>query len=78
MKYLLITALILGIFWFWRHKQQAAEKPPPTSKPRQAALHATEIVACEVCHVHLPKIDALMGDNGFYCSPAHRRQAQSE
>ncbi|MEO7954139.1 MAG: hypothetical protein ABIR35_08625 [Polaromonas sp.] len=33
------------------------------------------MVACDVCHVHLPKSDALIGNKGIYCSDAHRRQA---
>ena len=34
-----------------------------------------EIVACKVCQVHLPKSEALIGSDGFYCSEAHRREA---
>ena len=77
MKYLLVTALIVGIFWLWRHKRAAGEASPPPAKPRQADKRATEIVACDVCQVHLPKSDALIGSNGFYCSDAHRRQAEA-
>ena len=76
MKYLLVTALILVVFWLWRHNRQAdrneAERSRPPAKP---AREATEIVACAVCQVHLPRTEALPGRNGFYCSDAHRRQA---
>lgn len=77
MKYLLVTALILAVFWLWRHKRQAGENPAPPAQPRPADKRATEIVACDICHVHLPKSDALIGSKGFYCSDAHRRQAEA-
>lgn len=80
MKYLLVAALLLVVFWLWRNnrdterKDAAANRAPAPPKPGTAV---TEIVACEVCGVHLPKSDALIGDNGVYCSDAHRRQAGS-
>jgi len=78
MKYLLVAALVLVVFWLWRNnrdtdrKDAAANRAPASPKPGTAV---TEIVACEVCGVHLPKSDALIGDKGIYCSDAHRRQA---
>ena len=78
MKYLLVAALVLVVFWLWRNnrdterKDAAANRAPSPPKPGTAV---TEIVACEVCGVHLPKSDALIGDKGVYCSDAHRRQA---
>lgn len=76
MKYLLVMALILVVFWLWRHNRQAdrndAERSRPPAKPSR---EATEMVACAVCQVHLPRSEALPGRQGFYCSDAHRRQA---
>lgn len=80
MKYLLLTALILGIFWLWRHNRQAEKKtvtpPRPSAGPGQAS-GVTLIVACSVCQVHLPRSEALIGrEGGLYCSEAHRREAK--
>ncbi len=81
MKYLLVIALIFAVFWLWRHnrlaEKDAARPPPPRtpSSPSSAGSGVTEMVACDVCHVHLPKSDALIGNKGIYCSDAHRRQA---
>ncbi|MES2942262.1 MAG: PP0621 family protein [Pseudomonadota bacterium] len=78
MKYLLMFGLLLLCLWFLRNKLQggssrtAAKKPPDPA--RQAQL-PTEMVACAVCHVHLPRSEALVGPNGLYCSAAHRQQA---
>jgi uncharacterized protein len=79
MKYLLVMALVLVVFWIWRHnrdteRRDAAPVSPPA--PQKPGTAITEIVACEVCGVHLPKTEALIGNKGIYCSDAHRRQAR--
>lgn len=78
MKYLFIICLMLVGIWLWRHNRQAdinqinqkAAKKRPQSIPA-----ATEIVACDVCQVHLPRSEALTGPVGVYCCAAHRQQA---
>ena len=77
MKYLIVLALVVGVFWLWRHKRQTERDAarPPSRAPSSATHGATEMVACDVCHVHLPKSEALIGNKGIYCSDAHRRQA---
>lgn len=76
MKYLLVTALIVGIFWLWRRNRQVEKDTgaPPRPSPSKGV---SEMVACRVCQVHLPRSEALIGrDSGLYCSEAHRRQAE--
>lgn len=78
MKYALVLGLTLFVFWLWRNarRSSADEKNPPHRRKKQAFLDkATEVVACAVCHVHLPKTDALTGSRGLYCSAEHRQQA---
>jgi uncharacterized protein len=77
MKYLLVAALVLVVFWLWRHNREterndAATRAPIPPKPGTAVA---EMVACEVCGLHLPKSEALIAGKGIYCSDAHRRQA---
>lgn len=79
MKYLLVTALILVVFWLWRHNRDAEKNAAENSRndrPRRAAKETgvAQMVACDICHVHLPRSEALIGDKGIYCSDAHRRQ----
>ena len=80
MKYLLVMALVLVVFWIWRNNRDTERRdatparPPAPQKPGTAI---TEIVACEICGVHLPKTEALIGNKGIYCSDAHRRQAEA-
>lgn len=85
MKYLIIFAIVMIGFWLWRSSRSSGDsggrtKPDATGsnragKPLTPLPPATEIVACDVCHVHLPKSEALTGPGGVYCSVAHRRQA---
>lgn len=74
MKYLLLIALLLGVFWLWRHRRQAVRR---AAAPRPApARGAAEMVACSTCQVHLPRSEALIGrGDALYCSEAHRREA---
>ncbi|SFU98005.1 uncharacterized protein SAMN05216350_110110 [Polaromonas sp. YR568] len=78
MKYLLVAALVLVVFWLWRHnreKERNDAAPARAPAPPKSASAVTEMVACAVCGLHLPKSEALIGDKGIYCSHAHRRQA---
>lgn len=82
MKYLLVILLILVVFWLWQYERRtqkgAATPPRPPASPDSAqAGGATEIVACSVCQLHLPRTEALIGRGARpYCSEAHRRQAE--
>ncbi|MEO8013921.1 PP0621 family protein [Polaromonas sp.] len=78
MKYLLVILLILVVFWLWRSDRPSPKKSVKPGRPRNQPSEGkkiTEMVACDVCHVHLPKSEALIGRDGFYCSEAHRREA---
>ncbi len=77
MKYLLVIVLALGVLWLWRSNRRAGQPDRPPAPPAaRPGMPATEVVACAVCDVHLPRADALPGGKGFYCSDAHRRQAE--
>lgn len=72
MKYALIFGLVLIVFWLWRSGRQKVARPP--AAPRQVT-QTTEVVACAVCGVHLPRAEAVAGKHGMYCSAAHKQQA---
>lgn len=77
MKYLLVIVLALVVLWLWRSNRRTAQPDrPPASPVGRPGKPATEVIACAVCAVHLPRSDALPGGKGFYCSDAHRRQAE--
>lgn len=76
MKYLLVIVLALVVLWLWRSNRRAGQPDRPAPPADRTGKPATEVVACAVCAVHLPRSDALPGGKGFYCSDAHRRQAE--
>jgi uncharacterized protein len=75
MKYLLIFGLVMVVFWLWRSSRQKITPPPADNARPPPTTRTTEVVACAVCHVHLPRTEALAGKHGLYCSAAHRQQA---
>jgi uncharacterized protein len=78
MKYALVLGLVMVVFWLWRSTRQSAadEQKQARTPAKPASLgKATQIVACQVCQVHLPHSEALIGSQGFYCSAEHRQQA---
>ena len=81
MKYLIVIAVVLVGFWFWRNNRHAELREKSSRRPAAAPAAgpdqaATEVVACAACAVHLPRPDALPGKRGMYCSEAHRQQAE--
>lgn len=79
MKYLIIVIVVLVGFWLWRNNRRAGlrEKNQSSPRPVSGPKQATEVVACAVCAVHLPRPDAVPGKHGLYCSDAHRRQGEA-
>jgi uncharacterized protein len=76
MKYLVLIAVIFLVIWFMRgarHEQgrapgagRAAGPPPPQ-----------DMIECPVCHVHLPRAEALPGPGGqLYCCAEHLQRAR--
>ena len=80
MKYLLVLAVVLIAFWFWREARRTAlrSRPrpaPPTSTSPGVAPQA--ILECAQCGLHLPASEAVTGQRGSYCSAAHRQAAEA-
>ena len=79
MKYLVIFVVAIVVVGMWRNARKKGERGAgagEVNKPR-APAQATEIVACALCRVHLPRSEALAGPGGVYCSAAHRQQADA-
>jgi len=75
MKFLLFLAVALLAVWLLRSGRRDArsserpEHPPPPPGPQ-------EMVRCDLCGVHLPRSDAVVGRIGLYCSTEHRQSAE--
>ncbi len=71
MKYLVLLAvLVLGYAW-WRSQRRAEappqNPPPPAAKPQ-------DMVACAHCGVHLPRTEALTHGPRSYCCADHQQK----
>jgi len=77
MKFLLVLAVVLVAFWFWRNNRQsgrdAARPPAPPAAQRPAIM-----LACAQCGMHVPDNEAVRGAQGDYCCHEHRRQREPE
>ena len=68
MKY--VIYIVIGwIVWSWIKRKIL----PPINRAQQAQL-PTEMVACAVCSLHLPRAEALEKHGKFYCSQEHKAQ----
>jgi uncharacterized protein len=73
MKYLVLLAVVLVVFWLWRGSRRG---DAPHKNGAAAAGQPQDMVECPVCRVHLPRADALPGPDGrLYCCSEHRLRA---
>ncbi len=79
MKYLLVLSLVGLVFFLWQTKRRAdlSQRPPAPAARRTSQVQTTDMVACAVCQLHLPRTEALMTPGASYCCEAHRVQAES-
>lgn len=71
MKFVILIALALGVFWWLRSRLRGPGAPTargPAEPPRAQAM-----LACAHCGVHVPQGDVLADAAGRpFCSEAHR------
>jgi uncharacterized protein len=74
MKYLLLIALALALLWWWRTMgRKASGRDPQNKAARATPVQAPDdMVACRHCGLHLPRPEAVTGQQGLYCSQAHQ------
>lgn len=74
MKYLLVFAVVVVGFWFWRQGRAVDQETQASARRKAKPLPApTVMVACLRCGTHLPEIEAVRGTQGAYCCEEHRR-----
>jgi uncharacterized protein len=65
MKYLVLLLIVLGGIWWIRQQRKPDQAPHQPSGPQV-------MVPCTHCGTHVPENDAVRGNQGLYCSAAHR------
>ena len=71
MKFLLLLALFLLIAHLWRSTRHGT--PRPLASVARPVPAPSTMQACAHCGVHVPSEDAVPGQNGVYCTSAHRK-----
>jgi uncharacterized protein len=72
MKLLVLVAVVLAVVWFLRGGARRQPTQDDAAR-RHPAPAPQDMVECPVCHVHLPRGEALAGPGGqLYCCAEHR------
>jgi uncharacterized protein len=77
MKYLVLIAVIFIVLWLMRSSREAqhGQQGRASGAGRAAPPPPQDMVECPVCHVHLPRTDALPGPGGrIYCCAEHSQR----
>lgn len=73
MKYLVLFAVLLVVYLLWRSQRSDGQAGSGRSPDTPPLALPQDMVRCPVCSVHLPRAEAVPGNNGLlYCSPEHR------
>lgn len=73
MKYLVLLAVLVVAYLLWRNAR-LAKRGEQGGAARPSSAGPQPMVSCNVCGLHLPRPDALAGNDGrFYCGPDHLR-----
>ena len=67
MKYLLLIAIVLVLWWAWKKRSDHPQAPKDA-----AGKMAEKIIACAHCGVLHPLSESLLEGDAHYCSAAHR------
>ena len=75
MKYMVLLLAVLAGVWLVK-RQQARKLHAAQSRRRPQVTHATPMLACRHCGVHVPQHEAVQGRLGAYCSRAHQQASE--
>lgn len=76
MKYLLVLIVVMIAVWVWRSNRAGEKSESRRARPKDADA-AVDMLGCDVCGLHCPREDAIVGRKGVYCCAQHRNQAEA-
>lgn len=76
MKYLLVLIVVMVGIWIWRSNRAEEKSESRRARPRKEQS-TVDMVGCDVCGVHCPREDVVVGRKGMYCCIQHRNQAEA-
>ena len=69
-KIVILAIAFAAAFWLLRGlRKRSAHKTPPPAKP-----DVEDMVRCARCGVHLPRGEAFMTQQRYFCSSQHERE----
>lgn len=68
-RILFFVLLALAVYLAWRLLQK---KQLPTDRP-DSGVPRLPMVSCATCGLHVPRDEALMQDERYFCCEEHRR-----
>jgi uncharacterized protein len=74
MKALVVLLVVLVGVWLWRSRSASGRVAPPKAP---ASAEPLDMVRCVRCGVHVPGTEAVVGQQGSYCSVSHLHQSES-
>lgn len=75
MKYLVWLIVLMLAYGWWRSQRRTnTPHPPPTDRTPKAPQ---DIVACAHCGLHLPRTEALLTAQRYYCCTDHQHKNAS-
>lgn len=83
MKFLLVLFVVVVGFWIWRSNRESerlSEKESERAADKQVSgstEDTIDMVGCDLCGLHCPRTDLIVGRKGVYCSVQHRNQAEA-
>lgn len=69
----LVIIICLVVYFFKKRTGKASNKnsSPANSENVESAKEAEDMVQCTTCQVHLPRSEAFLVADNFYCCQAH-------
>jgi uncharacterized protein len=68
-RILFFVLLVLVIYLVWRSTQRRSSRRSQAVEPRTPQI----MVSCATCGLHLPRQEALLLGDRFFCCEEHRR-----
>lgn len=70
-RLLILAIIVVFVVYFVKRKLQSGQQNPQAPKPSTNE----KMVKCAHCGVHVPVSEALLLNDAYYCSDAHKPRA---
>lgn len=75
-KVVLLLAVLALVWWLWRSARRSDPAPPAPESSGSRAV-PQDMVCCALCQLHVPRHEAVLAQDRYYCCPEHRLRMES-